>query len=91
MTPRVPNDLLAHRERARLLQSDVARQIGIRGTERISRWERGLATPSLLNLFKLAVLYGVPPQTLYREVFEGIENSTGNTAHSPAKEAPPLV
>jgi len=69
----IPNNLRAHREKAALLQSDVARHLGFAGTDRISRWENGLSVPSLVNLFKLAVLYDVPPHALYEKVFAMVQ------------------
>lgn len=69
----VPNNLFAHRKQAGLLQSDVAKALGLDCINRISRWERGIAMPSVANLFKLARLYGVKPEELYNELFNQAE------------------
>ena len=75
----IPNNLLAHRKRVGLLQSDVAKALGLDCINRISRWENGIAMPSVENLFKLARLYGVKPEKLYEEVFSASGIADGNT------------
>ncbi len=67
----IPNSLLAHRQKAGLLQSDVAKALGLDCINRISRWEHGIAMPSVPNLFKLARLYGARAEELYSEIFSG--------------------
>lgn len=69
----VPNTLRHHRERVGLRQIDIARRLGLQSSDRISHWELGVAMPSIVNLFKLAVLYRVPPHELYGELFKTIE------------------
>ena len=61
----IPNTLREHRKRVNLKQSDVAEALGFKSTDRISRWEKGLTYPHVVNLFKLAKLYGVMPHELY--------------------------
>ena len=63
----IPNTLREHRKRAGLLQIDIAQKLGFTTTERISRWEKGLTYPHVINLFKLAKLYGVTAEELYGE------------------------
>ena len=67
-----PNNLRAHRIKAGLRQLDVARALGLESTDRISRWENGSAVPHILNLFKLARLYGTQPEKLYVELFSNV-------------------
>lgn len=67
----IPNSLLAHRKQAGLLQSDVAKALHLHCINRISRWEHGIAMPSVANLFKLARLYDERPEELYSELFAG--------------------
>ncbi len=69
----VPNSLRAHRQKAGLRQSDVAWSLGLGSTDRISRWENGLAVPHIPNLFRLAALYKTTPQELYAETWKAIE------------------
>lgn len=54
-------------------QVDVARLLGIQSTNRISRWERGLAMPSALNLIKLSILYRTLVKQLYADLGEDIK------------------
>ena len=63
----IPNTLREHRKRVGLLQIEVAQKLGVTSSERISKWEKGLTYPHVVNLFKLARLYGVPAETLYIE------------------------
>jgi len=66
------NNLRAARKGAGLLQTDVSKKLGISTTDRISRWEHGQGCPSLVNLFKLAAIYGVLPHELYPEFFQEV-------------------
>jgi len=61
------NDLRSRRKAAGLFQSDVARALGLDCADRISHWENGTAMPNVVNLFKLAAIYGVMPHELYSE------------------------
>ncbi len=53
-----------------LRQVDVTCALGFSSTDRISKWEEGLAYPHMLNLIKLSRLYGVEPEELYSELVE---------------------
>jgi transcriptional regulator with XRE-family HTH domain len=66
----VPNTLRMHREQAGLFQKDVARILNLDCMDRISRWENGVAMPSVVNLFRLASIYGVLPHDLYPGLVE---------------------
>jgi transcriptional regulator with XRE-family HTH domain len=46
-------------------QKQVAELLNLDCENRISRWEKGLAMPSLKNLLKLAKLYGVKLYEVY--------------------------
>ncbi len=65
---KIPNTLREHRLKAGLLQSDVARELGFKSTDRISRWEQGQTYPHVVNLFKMARLYGVKAEYLYPDI-----------------------
>jgi transcriptional regulator with XRE-family HTH domain len=67
--------LLAFRQDAELLQSDVAHVLGLESTDRISHWEKGQSFPSIVNLFKLAHLYGVTPDVLYPKQYWEAKNA----------------
>lgn len=53
---------------------DVAAKLGFTSYDRISLWENGLAFPSVTNLFRLAALYAIPTEELYREMYEVVKN-----------------
>jgi transcriptional regulator with XRE-family HTH domain len=72
----IPNMLRFYRKQAGLRQIDVAAKLGFTSYDRISHWEKGLAFPSVTNLFRLAALYGVSAHELYGEFFKGIEQKT---------------
>lgn len=67
-TKPIPNTLREHRIKAGLRQLDVAHKLGFVSTDRISKWEKGLTYPHVVNLFKLASLYGVQPHDLYGKI-----------------------
>lgn len=64
-----PNNLKYYREKHAYTQQQVARILEMTSNNRISQWEQGKARPSIENLFKLAALYGISPQTLYTKDF----------------------
>jgi transcriptional regulator with XRE-family HTH domain len=62
------NNLRQYRIKAGLRQLDAARLLGRDFTDRLSRWENGLAIPNITNLFRLAEIYIVPPEALYQDL-----------------------
>lgn len=66
----IHNTLRMHRKQAGLRQREVAQALGLASSDRISRWEHGMAVPQLKNLFRLAALYRVMPKDLYPEVHQ---------------------
>lgn len=82
----IPNSLRTHRKAAGLRQRDVARALGLASTDRISRWENGVAVPHLKNLFGLAILYHVSPQELYSELYGSILNPASLQSVEPLPE-----
>ena len=64
-----------------LKQSDVAGMLGHASPDRISHWEKGVAFPGMVNLFKLSLIYRVRPEHLYRNLYEslagGIKHENG--------------
>ena len=69
------NKLKECRIKAWLTQFDVILRLGLRSTDRISKWEKGTRLPSLINLFKLAEIYKVSPKELYPEIAQAILES----------------
>jgi len=51
-----------------MLQIEVAQLLGHLNSDRMSDWEKGYAMPSVANLFKLATVFDVPAEDLYKEI-----------------------
>jgi len=54
------------REKKNLSQGEVAASMGYKSPQFISNWERGLSSPPLKALVKLADIFGVPREKLYK-------------------------
>jgi transcriptional regulator with XRE-family HTH domain len=67
---RFPNKLKMIRRCHGYSQKKVARILGLADTSTLSRWERGGAMPSVVQVFRLARIY----QTLPHELFEELWN-----------------
>jgi len=61
----IPNNLRRYRKAIGLKQKDVAEILCIKNSGMISRWEKGVCLPSLVNSFKLAGLYSVLVDALF--------------------------
>ena len=83
------NTLREHRTRIGLRQIDVAQKLGLDCADRLSRWENGLAIPNIVNLFKLSVLYKVPPQELYVDLFRSFNTVSTPSDHVSEKAQVP--
>ncbi len=68
--------------KAGLRQRDVASLLQLDCADRLSKWENGKAIPNVVNLFKLSLLYKVPPQELYGNLFTLIEIETSSLPRS---------
>jgi len=55
-----------------LKQTDVAEMFGHASPDRISHWEKGVAFPGIVNLFKLSLIYRVPPEQLYEDLYKSL-------------------
>lgn len=66
---RYKNSLKKHRLLMGYKQNEVAKLLGLKSASRISRWEKGLAMPSVENLIKLSVLYATLMNELYFEMY----------------------
>jgi len=62
---KIPNCLRKYRKVIGLKQKEVARILGLKNSGMISRWEKGVCLPCLLNAFKLAGLYSVLVDALF--------------------------
>ena len=65
---RIPNSLKKYRKAAGLKQKDVAKILGLKSTSMISRWEKGVCLPKLLNIFRLALLYRTMVDALFMDL-----------------------
>jgi transcriptional regulator with XRE-family HTH domain len=64
----IPNRLRKFRKISGYSQTDVMKLLGFKSTNRISRWEKGLAFPSVENLLKLSILYRTLADQLYPDL-----------------------
>jgi transcriptional regulator with XRE-family HTH domain len=46
-------------------QNHVALLLGLKNTNRVSRWEKGVSLPNTVNLIKLSIIYRTFPNELY--------------------------
>lgn len=74
----IPNNLRKYRELHFLRQKDVAQKLGFSSIDRISKWENGLTFPHPINLFKLSLIYQVPPHELYAGLVERLKSENMN-------------
>lgn len=70
----INNCLRRHRKARGLQQKEVAEILGLKSASMISRWEKGLCLPSVLNLFKLAVLYRTMADALFIDLVRALRN-----------------
>src|SRR5579864_2118125 len=68
-----------------LSQNDVAEAIETNANT-VSRWERGIATPSPYYRRKLAELFGINPQELFSDLNDDVRKTT-TVVHPPEPEA----
>jgi transcriptional regulator with XRE-family HTH domain len=62
---KVPNNLRRYRKAIGMKQKDVAKILNFKSAGMISRWEKGVCLPSLVNASKLAGLYCVLVDALF--------------------------
>ncbi len=70
---RYPNRLKKYRRVVDLSQRKVAAILGLYDSGCISRWEKGVCLPDLINTIKLCLLFKVLPHELYDELYEKIQ------------------
>jgi transcriptional regulator with XRE-family HTH domain len=62
---KIPNNLRKYRKALGLMQSDIAKILNLKSASMVSRWEKGVCLPSLINTFKLAGIYCVLVDALF--------------------------
>jgi transcriptional regulator with XRE-family HTH domain len=71
---RVPyNRLRSFRRGMGYTRKQVARMVGLADKSPLSRWERGLAMPSMVQVFRLARICRVLPHELYDGLWKQID------------------
>ncbi len=73
---RYKNSLKKHRLLMGYKQNEVAKLLGLKSASRISRWEKGLAMPSVENLIKLSAIYSTLMNELYWEMYMEIKKKS---------------
>lgn len=68
-----PNKLKEFRKANGLKQYQVTRLLGYTYEDWLSKWEKGIAVPHLINLLKLCTIYGVSAGDLYPALLDGWE------------------
>jgi DNA-binding XRE family transcriptional regulator len=72
-----------YRNRRHLSQGEAARKIGLKSTSILSRWEKGIETPTLLNACKLILLYDVPFEELFHDLLQVLREQYPELTDSP--------
>ena len=62
---KIPNNLRRYRKAVGLKQKDVAEILNLKSAGMISRWEKGVCLPSLINVIKLSGIYSVLVDALF--------------------------
>lgn len=62
---KIPNNLRRYRKAVGLRQKDVADILNLKSAGMISRWEKGVCLPSLINAIKLSGSYCVLVDALF--------------------------
>jgi len=62
---KIPNNLRRYRKAIGLKQKDVAQILNLKSAGMISRWEKGVCLPSLINAIKLSGLYSMLIDALF--------------------------
>lgn len=79
---RFPNRLKRFRETAGYSQKKVSSLLGFGDTSILSRWERGITSPNIKQLLRLAHLYNALPHDLYYELWSSTASVSGLSAHA---------
>jgi len=69
---RFHNKLKLFRRSKGYSQKKLARMLGLADTSTISRWEHGVAFPSIMQTFRLARIYNTLPHELFDELWNQV-------------------
>ena len=73
-TKYIQNKIRHYRNLANLKQTELAQLLGFIHEDRICHWEKGVAFPSITNMFKMCKIFKVKPHELYEGYYEEIVN-----------------
>lgn len=79
---RFPNKLKTYRRGSGFSQKKVARLLGLADTSTLSRWEHGMALPSMVQVFRLSRIYNTHPHLLYEELWREPSKEFDLLAHT---------
>jgi len=68
------NDLLHYRKRMRFTQMQVMSILGWKNRKGLCQIESGVVVPTLATAFKLAIIYRVPVEFLFRAMYESLRD-----------------
>jgi transcriptional regulator with XRE-family HTH domain len=71
---RIANQLRKYRKARGLKQHEAARILGLADASSLSRWEHGVCLPSVMNMFRMAALYGTLVDALYIDTLRSIRD-----------------
>jgi len=84
------NNLVLYRERMGFTQQHVATLLGTGNSSLLSKFEQGHRLPSFVTALKLAIIYRVPVDFLYSELYAEIRKTTREREEKLAKQNPQL-
>lgn len=71
----IPNCLRKCRKVKGFSQNEVALILGLKSTSMISRWEKGVCLPELINALKLASLYGTWVDVMFIDLKDSLKTN----------------
>jgi len=70
----IPNILRKNRKINGCSQTCLAKFFGMKKSNQISQWEKGITLPSLKNAILLCILFKIHVEDLYDDYFEELQN-----------------
>jgi transcriptional regulator with XRE-family HTH domain len=80
---RYPNKLKLFRHSKGYSRKKVARMVGLADPSQLSKWERGIVIPNLLQVLLLARIYQTHPHELFDELWKQVGNQYNLLAQHP--------
>ena len=70
----IPNNLWTYRKKNGLSQKQVAFLLGHKTASQLSRYEKGIKLPGLINTLKLEIIYRTPVSFIFYEHYQRLKN-----------------